>query len=51
LSEGAKAVVRRHASARGDIGIDRDEGAFMDIDTVEDYVQAFGRLPERVRIR
>jgi molybdenum cofactor cytidylyltransferase len=35
-SEGAKPIVRAHASAEGDIPID-DEGAFVDIDTAEDY--------------
>jgi molybdenum cofactor cytidylyltransferase len=33
---GAKPIVRAHASAAGDIAID-DEGAFIDIDTEEDY--------------
>lgn len=50
LSAGAKPVVRAHASSAGDIAVD-DEGAFTDIDTVEDYVRAFGRLPERVQVR
>jgi molybdenum cofactor cytidylyltransferase len=35
-SAGAKPIVRAHASAAGDIAID-DEGAFIDIDTEEDY--------------
>jgi molybdenum cofactor cytidylyltransferase len=35
-SAGAKPIVRAHASATGDITID-DEGAFIDIDTEEDY--------------
>lgn len=35
-SAGAKPVVRAHASAAGDIAVD-DEGAFIDIDTEEDY--------------
>ena len=35
-SAGAKPIVRAHASAAGDITID-DEGAFIDIDTEEDY--------------
>ena len=35
-SSGAKPIVRAHASAAGDIPVD-DEGAFIDIDTDEDY--------------
>jgi molybdenum cofactor cytidylyltransferase len=35
-STGAKPVVRAHASAAGDIEI-ADEGAFLDIDTEDDY--------------
>jgi len=38
---GAKPVVRAHASAAGDIAID-DEGAFVDIDTEEDYRKTIG---------
>jgi len=34
--EGAKPIVRAHASPLGDLPID-DEGAFVDIDTPEDY--------------
>jgi molybdenum cofactor cytidylyltransferase len=37
---GAKPIVRAHASAAGDIAID-DEGAFVDIDTEEDYRRTF----------
>lgn len=40
---GAKPIVRAHASAAGDIAID-DEGAFLDIDTPDDYVRAFRGL-------
>lgn len=43
--EGAKSVVRAHATADGDFEVD-DEGAFADIDTPEDYTRAlsvFGR--------
>ena len=43
-SVGAKPIVREHASADGDVLID-DEGAFIDIDTVEDYTRVFGQLP------
>jgi molybdenum cofactor cytidylyltransferase len=35
-ASGAKPIVRRHASPAGDIPVD-DEGAFIDIDTAEDY--------------
>ncbi len=45
LSLGAKPIVRAHVTSEGDIPVD-DEGAFLDIDTAEDYVRAFGRLPE-----
>ena len=38
---GAKPIVRAHASAAGDIAID-DEGAFVDIDTEEDYRRTIG---------
>jgi CTP:molybdopterin cytidylyltransferase MocA len=38
-AEGAKAVVRAHASAAGDVEVD-DEGAFFDIDTDEAYALA-----------
>jgi molybdenum cofactor cytidylyltransferase len=37
---GAKPIVRAHASAAGDIAID-DEGAFVDVDTEEDYRRTF----------
>jgi molybdenum cofactor cytidylyltransferase len=36
---GAKSIVRAPASAAGDLAVD-DEGAFTDIDTVEDYRRA-----------
>ena len=46
---GAKPIVRAHASAQGDIDIE-DEGAFTDIDTVEDYARALGNpLPAAPR--
>ena len=35
-STGAKPIVRAHASAAGDIRIE-DEGAFLDVDTEEEY--------------
>jgi molybdenum cofactor cytidylyltransferase len=35
-SQGAKPIVRAHASPQGDV-ISDDEGAFLDIDTPEDY--------------
>jgi CTP:molybdopterin cytidylyltransferase MocA len=46
-SVGAKAIVHAHVSAVGDVLTD-DEGAFLDIDTVEDYTRAFGRPPDRI---
>lgn len=51
LSEGAKPVVHRHASPSGEVTVEEDAGAFTDIDTVEEYVEVFGRLPEAVSIR
>jgi molybdenum cofactor cytidylyltransferase len=36
---GAKPIVRAHASAAGDLPI-ADEGAYLDIDTVEEYARA-----------
>ena len=41
-SIGAKAIVRAHASAEGDVEVD-DEGAFRDVDTPEDYGRIQGR--------
>jgi molybdenum cofactor cytidylyltransferase len=41
-SAGAKPIVRTHASAAGDIAID-DEGAFLDIDTEDEYRRALSR--------
>jgi CTP:molybdopterin cytidylyltransferase MocA len=48
--QAANVVVRRHASAAGDIQID-DDGAFFDVDTAQDYRQAFGRLPRRAGVQ
>ena len=46
-SGGAKLVVRAHASARGDVQVD-DDGAFRDIDTVDEYERVVGsRSAER----
>ena len=42
-SHGAKAVVRAHASPAGDIRID-DDGAFLDIDTPEEYERVMRQL-------
>lgn len=39
---GAKPIVRGHASAAGDVEV-ADEGAFVDVDTPEDYQRIFGR--------
>lgn len=36
---GAKPIVRAHVSAAGDVPVD-DEGAFLDVDTPEDYARA-----------
>ena len=36
---GAKPIVRAHASAAGDLAIE-DEGAFTDIDTIDEYTRA-----------
>jgi molybdenum cofactor cytidylyltransferase len=43
-AEGAKPIVRAHATAVGDLLI-ADEGAFTDIDTVEDYDGLISALP------
>lgn len=37
-SLGAKPIVRAHASAAGDVEVD-DEGAFIDVDTPDDYIR------------
>ena len=42
--EGAKPIVRAHASAAGDLAI-VDEGAFTDIDTVEEYERVISSRP------
>lgn len=41
---GAKPTVRAHVTAASDVLVE-DDGAFLDIDTIEDYRQAFGREP------
>jgi molybdenum cofactor cytidylyltransferase len=41
-ASGAKPIVRAHVSAAGDVPVD-DDGAFMDIDTPEDYARAVGQ--------
>jgi molybdenum cofactor cytidylyltransferase len=38
-AEGAKPIVRTYASSAGDVMVE-DEGAFADIDTIEDYERA-----------
>jgi molybdenum cofactor cytidylyltransferase len=43
---GAKPIVRAHASAAGDLPI-ADEGAFLDIDTAEEYARAIGGISDR----
>ena len=40
---GAKPVLRAHASAEGDVEV-ADDGAFLDIDTKEDYLRIVGLL-------
>lgn len=44
---GAKPIVRRHASALGDVSIE-DAGAFQDIDTPEEYARVIGSASVRV---
>ena len=44
LAVGAKPIVRAHASAAGDVEVE-DEGAFLDIDTVDQYQRLLGRPP------
>jgi molybdenum cofactor cytidylyltransferase len=43
---GAKAVVRAHASAMGDVEVD-DDGAFLDIDTADEYERLVGPRVDR----
>lgn len=40
---GAKPIVRAHVSAAGDVAVD-DDGAFLDIDTPEEYARALARF-------
>jgi molybdenum cofactor cytidylyltransferase len=40
---GAKPIVRSHVSAAGDVEVD-DDGAFLDIDTPEEYARILARL-------
>lgn len=44
LARGARDVIATHRDAVVDVPVE-DEGAFVDIDTPEDYRRAFGRLP------
>ena len=46
---GAKAVVRAHASAAGDLDVQDDEGAFRDIDTPAEYEAVLAKLAARDR--
>ena len=41
-AEGAKPIVRAHVSREGDVLVD-DEGAFLDVDTIEEYERVFRR--------
>jgi CTP:molybdopterin cytidylyltransferase MocA len=43
---GAKAIVRGNVSVEGDVEVD-DDGAFMDIDTPDEYDQAMSWLRQR----
>ena len=45
-SVGAKPIVRAHVSAEGDVEV-TDEGAFVDIDTPDDYQWLFNRSDAR----
>ena len=47
---GAKPVVRAHASSAGDVVVD-DPGAFLDIDTPQDYERVVDRLNSELRIQ
>ena len=49
-SASAKPIVRRYSTPAGDVAVD-DDGAFIDVDTVDDYVRAFQRLPAKAVIR
>jgi molybdenum cofactor cytidylyltransferase len=49
VHRGAKAVVRAHASAAGDLDIQDDEGAFRDIDTPAEYEAVLAKLSARDR--
>jgi len=44
--EGAKPIVRAHATASGDLAVE-DDGAFLDIDTPEEYARAAERFNVR----
>jgi CTP:molybdopterin cytidylyltransferase MocA len=44
-AEGAKPVIRAHASAGGDVTVE-DAGAFLDVDTVEEYERLISRGAE-----
>ena len=48
-SEGAKPVVRAHATPEGDLEI-ADEGAFADIDTLEEYERALRIFDAAARV-
>lgn len=42
---GAKAIVRKYSGAAGDVAI-ADDGAFVDVDTMDDYRRVFGCDPK-----
>ncbi|MGE0450651.1 MAG: NTP transferase domain-containing protein [Vicinamibacterales bacterium] len=43
LSTGAKPIIRQHVSAAGDVEVD-DDGAFVDVDTPEEYASVIASL-------
>ncbi len=45
LARGAREVIVAHLDAARDVPVD-DEGAFVDIDTPDDYLRAFGHAPD-----
>jgi molybdenum cofactor cytidylyltransferase len=46
---GAKPIVRAHISSEGNVEV-TDEGAFLDIDTPQDYERVLGRSPDKTRL-
>ena len=50
MNEGAKPIVRAHASPAGDVPVD-DEGAFTDVDTAEEYERLISEARDDGRAR